>query len=66
MAIFHDFAPRIRGFVVECDDYSTIVLNSRHSHAMNQQTYLHEREHIDNEDSRSDMPADEIESIRHK
>lgn len=57
---------RLKGYVCEtCGDY-TVILNSRLSREQNKETYLHELEHIDCDDLRSLLSADEIEETRHK
>lgn len=47
------------------DEHYTIVLNSRMSSEMNRTSYLHEIEHIDNDDFQSDLSVQEIEHLRH-
>lgn len=65
-----DLPCRVHGFVEKtCEpdgDYYTIVLNSRLSYEMLRGTYLHEMEHIDNDDFYSERSVAEIETIRHK
>lgn len=63
-----DFPYNIRGFVVrKCEDdvYYTVMLNSRLSFEQQQKTYLHELEHIVQDDFSSCMSVDQIERIRH-
>ena len=66
---YEELPYKIRGFVREtCEpdgDYYTIILNSRLSFEQQQKTYLHEMEHIKNDDFRKES-VDEIEKIRHR
>lgn len=56
----------VKGFVAEsCGEY-TVLLNSRCTFEQNQKTYLHELEHIENDDTYSDDSADSIEHMRHR
>lgn len=48
-----------------CEDYYTIVLNSRLSYSQNVQAYFHELKHIECNDFNSNMPATVLEQIRH-
>jgi len=58
--------PGLKGFVHEsCGEY-TIILNSNLTREQNEQTYLHEIEHISQNDLYSPSPADEIEKNRHQ
>lgn len=59
-----DMPPTIHGFIKETDGYYTIVINSRLSRDMQQQCFLHELEHLENNDFEKDN-ADEIERMRH-
>lgn len=66
---FIDMPCSVRGCVVrhyDGDEFYTVMLNSRLSSDMQERVYLHEIEHISNDDFTSGLSADEIESIRHK
>ena len=65
--IFQQLPYKIRGFVIHnsCEDFYTIVLNSRLSHAQNIKTFWHELKHIKNNDFYSNLTASEIESLAH-
>lgn len=58
----------VRGFVME--DKETLepvcVLNARLTHEANQKTFLHEAEHINQNDLDREDSADVIEEKRHK
>ena len=58
----------VRGFVME--DNETLepvcVLNARLTHEANQKTFLHEAEHINQNDLDREDSADVIEEKRHK
>ena len=58
---------KIKGFVV-ADEYgdTTIVLNSALTREANEATYLHELEHIKNNDLYREDDVQVIESERHK
>lgn len=60
-----DMPVSIRGLTIKEDDYSTILLNPRHTHENLQITALHEQEHIDT-DIGYDIDVDDIESLRHR
>ena len=66
---YEELPCKVKGLVREtCEpdgDYYTIVLNSRLSFEQQQKTYLHEVEHIENDDFRKEN-VNEIEKIRHK
>ncbi len=57
-----------RGYIVQSieTDECCCVLNARLSHEQNQRTYLHELEHLTNNDLDSDMDANTLESLRHE
>ena len=65
--IFQQLPYKIRGFVIHnsCEDFYTIVLNSRLSHSQNIKTFWHELKHIKNNDFYSSLTANEIESLAH-
>ena len=65
--IFLNLPCKVRGFAVynACEDFYTIVLNSRLSHSQNLETYIHELEHITNDDFYSSMNASTLETIAH-
>ena len=59
----------VRGFTVrvfdEGQEFYFIVLNARLSREMLTATYNHEMEHINNRDFDMDIPADQLEAMRH-
>ena len=61
-----DLPGTIKAFVTkDTDDFYTIYLNSRLSHEQNIVSFIHEMEHIENDDFYSDLTADQIERVRH-
>ena len=48
IVIYDNLPYKIRGFTLyhACDDYYTIILNSRMSYDCNKKTFLHELKHI--------------------
>ena len=61
-----DLPGTIKAFVTkDTDDFYTIYLNSRLSHEQNVVSFIHEMEHIENDDFYSDLTADQIERVRH-
>ena len=61
-----DLPGTIKAFVAkDTDDFYTIYLNSRLSHEQNVVSFIHEMEHIKNDDFYSDLTADQIERVRH-
>ena len=67
ITIFQNLPYKIKGFAVynSNEDYYTIVLNSRLSHDQNLKTYIHELEHITNDDFHSGLSATKLETIAH-
>ena len=67
ITIFQNLPYKIKGFAVynSNDDFYTIVLNSRLSHDQNLKTYIHELEHINNDDFHSGLSATILETIAH-
>ena len=63
--VYADLPLRIHAFTVRNDDYYTIVLNEKLSHAMLMNSYRHEVRHIVTGDFDSESSADMIEIIRH-
>ena len=65
--ILYTLPHKIKGFVV-ADEYgdTTIVLNSALTREANAKTYLHEIEHIKNNDLYCEGDIQVIESERHK
>ena len=59
--VMQDLPTTIGGFTKETDGYYTIVLNSRMTHERNQQSYIHEKDHIDNMDFDRERNIDQIE-----
>ena len=61
-----DLPGTIKAFVAkDTDDFYTIYLNSRLSHEQNVVSFIHEMEHIENDDFYSDLTSDQIERVRH-
>ena len=61
-----DLPGTIKAFVAkDTDDFYTIYLNSRLSHEQNIVSFIHEMEHIENDDFYNDLTADQIEMVRH-
>ena len=65
--IFQNLPCKIKGYAVynTSEDFYTIVLNSRLAYNQNLETYIHELEHIYNDDFNSSMPATILESLAH-
>lgn len=65
--IYLNLPCKIKGFAVynSCEDYYTIVLNSRLSYAQNIKTYWHELKHIKNNDFFSNLTVNELETLAH-
>lgn len=65
--IYLDLPYKIKGFAVynTCEDFYTIVLNSRLSYAQNVKTYIHELEHITNDDFYNSVDVSMLETIAH-
>lgn len=65
--VLQDLPVEIKGFtIVDENDYSTIVLNSRYNRETNLETYQHELSHIEGGDFYRTESADEIESRAHQ
>lgn len=65
--IYLNLPCKIKGFAVynTCEDFYTIVLNSRLSYAQNVETYLHELKHIKNDDFYSELTVNQLETLAH-
>ena len=64
--VLQDLPVEIKGFtIVDENDYSTIVLNSRYNRETNLETYRHELAHIEGGDFYRPESADEIEDWAH-
>ena len=65
--IYLNLPCKIRGFAVHnaCEDFYTIVLNSRLSYNQNLETYMHELEHITNDDFNSELNVNTLETLAH-
>ena len=65
--IFQQLPCKIKGYVVHnsSEDFYSIVLNSRLSYSQNLKTYLHELEHITNDDFRSLLSVNVLEQLAH-
>lgn len=62
-----DLPYHIKGFVSSTTDgEKIIVLNSRLTHEANQETFIHEMEHIAGDDLNRKCDVNVIECIRHK
>jgi len=59
--VMQDLPTTIGGFTKVTDGYYTIVLNSRMTHERNQQSYIHEKDHIDSMDFDRERNIDQIE-----
>ena len=59
--VMQDLPTTIGGFTKVTDGYYTIVLNSRMTHEQNQQSYIHEKDHIDSMDFDKERNIDQIE-----
>lgn len=57
-----------RGYIIESTETgeACCVLNARLSYEQNLLTYIHELDHLKNDDLRSILNADTIENMRHK
>ena len=66
--IYLNLPCKIKGFAVynSIEDFYTIVLNSRLSHAQNIKTYIHELEHISNGDFNSNLSVGTLETLAHQ
>ena len=64
--VMQDLPTTIGGFTKVTDGYYTIVLNSRMTHERNQQSYIHEKDHIDSMDFDRDCSVDQIEAEAHR
>lgn len=67
IVIYDNLPYKIRGFTLyhACDDYYTIILNSRMSHDCNKKTFLHELKHILKDDFIKYKNVQEIELQAH-
>ena len=65
--IYLNLPYKIKGFCVynSCEDYYTIVLNSRLSYAQNIKTFWHELKHIKNSDFYSELAVNTLETLAH-
>ena len=61
-----DLPVGVSSFVLEEDEFYTIVLNARLSAEDQVRHYRHEVDHIENHDFEKDMTADEIEVLAHR
>lgn len=65
--IFRDMPPSIRAVTSTQDDFFTVIINSRCSHAAQKEAYKHELSHIEGGDFDKFLEeASEIEIKRHK
>lgn len=67
IVIYDNLPYKIRGFTLyhACDDYYTIILNSRMSYDSNKKTFLHELNHILKNDFIKYKNVQEIELQAH-
>lgn len=64
--MYKDMPTTIKGFTnANSDGTYTVILNSRHSFAQHINSYLHELQHISNNDFETIFNFDELELIRH-
>lgn len=63
--ILRDLPTTIRAFTVAKDGYFTIVINTKFSNEMQQESYLHELRHIQSGDYDKRCSADLIEMHAH-
>lgn len=63
---YRDLPTTVRAFVVYCDGYYTIILNSRNSYEQNIQSYWHEMSHIMRGDFSHCVDVDALEHISHR
>lgn len=61
--VFANLPLRIRGVLIEYDNYNTVMLNARYTNL--KKTYQHEIDHIEHDDFRSEKSATVIEQERH-
>lgn len=65
--VLYDLPPGIRGFVRNNPDNSyTIVINAKHSRAMQRQCFLHELKHIKDGDFECGAGSDAVEARAHE
>lgn len=62
--VYQDMPATVKAFTVCKDEYYTIVLNSNLSYTQNLNSYMHELEHIVNNDFTASS-ANEVEVLRH-
>ena len=65
--IYLNLPCKIRGYAVynTCEDFYTIVLNSRLSYSQNVKTFWHELKHIKNNDFYSELDVNTLETLAH-
>ncbi len=65
--VYKNLPYKCRGFVLYSseDDYYTVVLNSRMSNTISKKTFIHELEHIRNNDISSCLNVNQLETLRH-
>lgn len=65
--IYLNLPYKIKGFAVynTCEDFYTIVLNSRLSYTQNLSTYMHELKHIENNDFYNTLDVNTLETLAH-
>lgn len=67
MVVYENLPHKVRGFTIHngCDDFYTIILNSRLSYDSNLKTFIHELEHISNEDFIQYKNVSSVEKLAH-
>lgn len=67
MVIYDNLPSKVKGFTMHHagDDYYTIILNSRMSHACLQKTYRHELNHIRRKEFARALEVNIIENLAH-
>jgi hypothetical protein len=64
--VYLDMPTNVKSYVINKNDYFTVILNSRLSQEQNEISYIHELEHIKNGDYAKKCRADLIEIMAHE
>lgn len=67
LVVYQNLPYKVNAFTMynACDNFYTIVINSRISHSSAKRAFLHEIEHINRGDFHSNKDVNEIELIAH-